>query len=160
MNSTFNNYTGPGTPTPNPRGRPPGKRGRKPRIATDVGSITGPNTAGTSQLTPVQWAQPPTTVGRAESQSHEANTVDLQSVVGSAASFLNLPGVTIPVVGSGGNTTAPGTASRAVREEEEEPGEDEILPAMADDDYSAQLSWQSQSKDNLKYVSWLCVLNL
>ena len=31
-------------------------------------------------------------------------------------------------------------------------GEDELLPAMADDDYSAQLSWQSQSKDNLKYV--------
>jgi transcription initiation factor TFIID subunit 11 len=34
----------------------------------------------------------------------------------------------------------------------EEDGEDELLPAMADDDYSAQLSWQSQSKDNLKYV--------
>jgi transcription initiation factor TFIID subunit 11 len=31
-------------------------------------------------------------------------------------------------------------------------GEDELLPAMADDDYSAQLSWQSQSKDNLKCV--------
>ncbi|KIO00618.1 hypothetical protein M404DRAFT_57372, partial [Pisolithus tinctorius Marx 270] len=31
-------------------------------------------------------------------------------------------------------------------------GEDEILPAMADDDYSAQLSWQSESKDNLKVL--------
>lgn len=31
-------------------------------------------------------------------------------------------------------------------------GDDELLPAMADDDYSAQLSWQSQSKDNLKCV--------
>lgn len=31
-------------------------------------------------------------------------------------------------------------------------GDDEMLPAMADDDYSAQLSFQSQSKDNLKYV--------
>jgi len=29
-------------------------------------------------------------------------------------------------------------------------GDDELLPAMADDDYSAQLSFQSQSKDNLK----------
>lgn len=29
-------------------------------------------------------------------------------------------------------------------------GDDELLPAMADDDYSAQLSWQSQSKENLK----------
>ena len=36
--------------------------------------------------------------------------------------------------------------------EEEAEGEDELLPAMADDDYSAQLSWQSQSKDNLKCV--------
>ena len=29
-------------------------------------------------------------------------------------------------------------------------GEDDILPDMADDDYSAQLSWQSQSTANLK----------
>jgi hypothetical protein len=36
--------------------------------------------------------------------------------------------------------------------EEEAEVEDELLPAMADDDYSAQLSWQSQSKDNLKCV--------
>ena len=36
--------------------------------------------------------------------------------------------------------------------EEDVEGEDELLPAMADDDYSAQLSWQSQSKDNLKCV--------
>lgn len=31
-------------------------------------------------------------------------------------------------------------------------GDDEFLPAMADDDYSALLSWQKQSKDDLKYV--------
>ncbi|KIL63699.1 hypothetical protein M378DRAFT_79232 [Amanita muscaria Koide BX008] len=31
-------------------------------------------------------------------------------------------------------------------------GDDELFPAMADDDYSAQLSWQSQSKDNLKVL--------
>ena len=36
--------------------------------------------------------------------------------------------------------------------EEDVEGDDEMLPAMADDDYSAQLSWQSQSKDNLKCV--------
>ena len=34
--------------------------------------------------------------------------------------------------------------------DDEVEGDDEFLPAMADDDYSAQLSWQSQSKDNLK----------
>jgi transcription initiation factor TFIID subunit 11 len=36
--------------------------------------------------------------------------------------------------------------------EEDVEVDDEVLPAMADDDYSAQLSWQSQSKDNLKCV--------
>jgi transcription initiation factor TFIID subunit 11 len=36
--------------------------------------------------------------------------------------------------------------------EEDGEGDDELLPAMADDNYSAQLSWQSQSKDNLKCV--------
>lgn len=36
-------------------------------------------------------------------------------------------------------------------DDDAEPDEDN-LPDMADDDYSAQLSWQSQSKDNLKYV--------
>jgi hypothetical protein len=41
--------------------------------------------------------------------------------------------------------------------DEDGEGEDELLPAMADDDYSAQLSWQSQSKDNLKYVISLSI---
>ena len=39
--------------------------------------------------------------------------------------------------------------------DEDAEGEDELLPAMADDDYSAQLSWQSQSKDNLKWVIFI-----
>jgi hypothetical protein len=51
-------------------------------------------------------------------------------------------------------TNRPGHA-RAPDEDGE--GEDELLPAMADDDYSAQLSWQSQSKDNLKYVISLSI---
>lgn len=37
--------------------------------------------------------------------------------------------------------------------DEDGEGEDELLPAMADDDYSAQQSWQSQSKDNLKWAN-------
>lgn len=44
--------------------------------------------------------------------------------------------------------TRPGQAPA----EEDGEGDDELLPAMADDDYSAQLSWQSQSKDNLKVL--------
>jgi transcription initiation factor TFIID subunit 11 len=53
-----------------------------------------------------------------------------------------------PIVPAG----APPPSARvpgAVVDEDGE-GDDELLPAMADDDYSAQLSWQSQSKDNLK----------
>jgi transcription initiation factor TFIID subunit 11 len=46
-------------------------------------------------------------------------------------------------------------AAPAKMEGEEEEGDDELLPAMADDDYSAQASYQTQSKDNLKYV--LCL---
>ncbi|KAL0948215.1 hypothetical protein HGRIS_010822 [Hohenbuehelia grisea] len=49
---------------------------------------------------------------------------------------------------SGPNMLPPGGA----KGEEEGEGDDELLPAMADDDYSAQLSWQSQSKDNLKVL--------
>ncbi|KZT18771.1 TAFII28-domain-containing protein [Neolentinus lepideus HHB14362 ss-1] len=49
---------------------------------------------------------------------------------------------------------APGTArgTPALGGEDEGEGEDETLPAMADDDYSAQLSWQSQSKENMKVL--------
>lgn len=36
--------------------------------------------------------------------------------------------------------------------EEDGEGDDELFPAMADDDYSAQQTWNSQSKDNLKVL--------
>ncbi|KAF7325664.1 TAFII28 domain-containing protein [Mycena kentingensis (nom. inval.)] len=49
---------------------------------------------------------------------------------------------------------AAGYAARPAGEEDGE-GDDELLPAMADDDYSAQLSWQSESKDNLKHAPHL-----
>lgn len=39
--------------------------------------------------------------------------------------------------------------------EEDGEGDDELFPAMADDDYSAQQTWNSQSKDNLKCVFYL-----
>jgi hypothetical protein len=51
----------------------------------------------------------------------------------------------------------PSTNRPAHAPDEDGEGEDELLPAMADDDYSAQLSWQSQSKDNLKYVISLSI---
>ena len=49
-----------------------------------------------------------------------------------------------PIV-DGRGSLVPGGAG-----DEEADGDDDLLPAMADDDYSAQLSFQSQSKDNLK----------
>lgn len=55
-------------------------------------------------------------------------------------------GLTLPV---GMHPPPPRPGVPAADEEGE--GDDELLPAMADDDYSAQLSWNSQSKDNLKY---------
>lgn len=56
--------------------------------------------------------------------------------------------------GTGGMSVLPAGSlgGRGLGGEEDGEGEDELLPAMADDDYSAQLSWQSQSKDNLKSV--------
>jgi transcription initiation factor TFIID subunit 11 len=49
-------------------------------------------------------------------------------------------------VGAGGITQRPGGA------DEDGDGDDELLPAMADDDFAAQSSWNSQSKDNLKVL--------
>jgi len=63
---------------------------------------------------------------------------------GASTSVLNL-GITQTTVG-------PGAGGRGYGGEEDVEGDDELLPAMADDDYSAQLSFQSQSKDNLKSV--------
>ncbi|KAL6310227.1 hTAFII28-like protein conserved region-domain-containing protein [Sparassis latifolia] len=66
---------------------------------------------------------------------------------------LSLPGVA-PVAAPppADVAIAVGAPGVAVPGEDEGEGEDELLPAMADDDYSAQLSFQSQSKDNLKVL--------
>ena len=53
---------------------------------------------------------------------------------------------TTTAAGGGGGTSKVGAGAG----DEDGEAEDELLPAMADDDYSAQLSWQSESKDNLK----------
>lgn len=47
-------------------------------------------------------------------------------------------------------TQTQGTGTRLPGIDDDGEGDDELLPAMADDDYSALLSWQSESKDNLK----------
>ncbi|TFK25908.1 TAFII28-domain-containing protein [Coprinopsis marcescibilis] len=51
------------------------------------------------------------------------------------------------------STMQPSTTGPVVKQQEEDgEGDDELLPAMADDDYSAQMSFQTQSKDNLKVL--------
>jgi len=57
-----------------------------------------------------------------------------------------------PVLPTGSAAPLPRPLPRPLGVDDDGDGEDELLPAMADDDYSAQLSWQSQSKDNLKWV--------
>lgn len=64
--------------------------------------------------------------------------------------LISLTGSTPPILPTG--SVAPPATARAAGGDEDGEGDDELLPAMADDDYSAQLSWQSQSKDNLKCV--------
>jgi hypothetical protein len=158
---------GPGTPTPRGRGRGSStgaKRGRKPRgsipsvnaVPHPLSQAPGPST---SQPTTVQWAQPIThmhpsgagpsdprrtpSLAVAPTPEQRTSTGNLQS----QGTALSLPG-TMPVlpVGAGGITQRPGGA------DEDGDGDDELLPAMADDDFAAQSSWNSQSKDNLKYA--------
>ncbi|KXN91327.1 Transcription initiation factor TFIID subunit 11 [Leucoagaricus sp. SymC.cos] len=57
----------------------------------------------------------------------------------------------IPSV-SGSMQPPPPLGTRPVGMDEDVDVDDELLPAMADDDYSAQQSWNTQSKDNLKIL--------
>lgn len=67
--------------------------------------------------------------------------------------MINLPGIIVnPPAGGEGSAQRQSVAPGVPGADEDGDGEDELLPAMADDDYSAQLSWQSQSKDNLKVL--------
>ncbi|KAF7297923.1 TAFII28 domain-containing protein [Mycena chlorophos] len=68
---------------------------------------------------------------------------------GSAAGLVGLSGA--PIIPAGAPASMRPPLPMGGLDEDGE-GDDELLPAMADDDYSAQLSWQSESKDNLKVL--------
>ncbi|KAM5541632.1 hypothetical protein V8D89_004822 [Ganoderma adspersum] len=153
------------------------KRGRKPKNANANGNGNAgaetPRTPSASQpsaQSSLQWIDPQLS-GASSSQpgpgttstggsSTPAPTPDAQATL--LAQGLSLPGAQPPSTTprAGGESGTPGpsgaaaaaTATGAPAGEEDGDGEDEMLPAMADDDYSAQLSWQSQSKDNLKVL--------
>ncbi|TFY67484.1 hypothetical protein EVJ58_g1590 [Rhodofomes roseus] len=139
------------------------KRGRKPKAA---GSASGTNSPrpptqspllGSGQGTELQWNNVPATAYASSSNGGTSVAGQHQSPPGQQASesgvTLSLPGTEAAVAPSG-DATAPRPSGAAAPGEEDGEGEDdhEMLPAMADDDYSAQLSFQSQSKDNLKVL--------
>ena len=142
----FNNYIPPdrslyATPTSAPRGRggTGAKRGRKPKAATGIVAVAAADSTKSSLSQEVAGPSTPTTL------TWQSTMVPAPPTGGSSGGMLSLPGATAS------SSIIPSTVS-APNAPAEEDGEDELLPAMADDDYSAQLSWQSQSKDNLKYV--------
>ena len=111
------------------RGRPRGslKRGRKPRTADASGTLP------TSSSLPIPNIPSIST----SSNQQPVPTLDLAGLL----SLNPTPVYRLPIP----STNRTGHALDGDGE-----GEDELLPAMADDDYSAQLSWQGQSKDKLK----------
>ena len=143
---------------------------------TIVSSGPSTTTAASAQYPRVHWALPTASgVGSEQtggSLSATASGVGLATSstlsIPSSSSSTNVPSTstsgtqqTVPTLDFAGLLTL--NSNQAYRPmlstsrpghviDEDVEGEDELLPAMADDDYSAQLSWQSQSKDNLKYV--------
>ncbi|KAI0660178.1 hTAFII28-like protein conserved region-domain-containing protein [Cubamyces menziesii] len=145
------------------------KRGRKPKNAN--ANAEPSRTPSTSQSAPaqstIQWSdsqggssssQP--TAGPSTASATTSPTITSQDAQVGLSESLSLPGAQAtpgtPVPGADPGTPNAATTTPAVpgaqAGEEDGDGEDELLPAMADDDYSAQLSWQSQSKDNLKVL--------
>ncbi|TFK82039.1 TAFII28-domain-containing protein [Polyporus arcularius HHB13444] len=179
MSSPFANYpvpersfipANPSTPAPSRGGAPAtrgtgAKRGRKPKNATANASTPQTPTASqpSQSQSGLQWADTQLVGGPAAgSSSAGGRTTPAPSQDAQAAlQGLSLPGTqpaaSTSAAGAENGTPGPSGAGGAAPNgapagEEDGDGEDELLPAMADDDYSAQLSWQSQSKDNLKVL--------
>ncbi|PCH34653.1 TAFII28-domain-containing protein [Wolfiporia cocos MD-104 SS10] len=145
------------------------KRGRKPKAAagnaTSAASSPRPPAQspqpGSSQPTELQWHNVPASTlaasgmlsgGGSGANNGGGSTSEQVTLNSEDGTVLSLPGATA-TDGPAGDSTVPrpvGTVQPGADEDGE--GDDEILPAMADDDYSAQLSFQSQSKDNLKVL--------
>jgi transcription initiation factor TFIID subunit 11 len=172
-NTTVQSPVVPQTPTPAGRGRPRGsgtgaKRGRKPkntlgtsspRVASPApGSSVASPVVSSPQYQHVHWAPNVTgddtegsllqggISGRSNSQSQVVGTEQ-----GDGASVASTSVDGQPLVASlSGSMPPAATGTRPLGTDEDGDVDDELLPAMADDDYSAQQSWNTQSKDNLK----------
>lgn len=153
----------PPTPVPASRGRGTGaKRGRKPRgafpnVASDTGRTPLQQPQATpSTFTPLQWATPAATASPSTAAPQLTTTAATPTAAGDVSIDSGDEEIVLATekVVTAGAVPAAGHPVGATPKPEggDEDGEDEILPAMADDDYSAQLSWQSESKDNLKVL--------
>ncbi|KIJ67393.1 hypothetical protein HYDPIDRAFT_108137 [Hydnomerulius pinastri MD-312] len=125
-------------------------------------SLPAASTAGASSSTPALANQQsaaagvpgidPSLDGADEGSSSNTAATQNQTIVLPASSADPTTSAPQPNANASapGSTPKPGTGGGGGEEDGE--GEDELLPAMADDDYSAQLKWQSESKDNLKVL--------
>jgi len=150
--------------TPRPVGRPRtntaggAKRGRKPKGFTpSVQFETSPTATHESAPSPGQsptmpWTETGASVIPSSTASQIADVLSQATQGGAPSTSGAGPSGLILPIGSSSGSIPLGAGSKAPAAEEEGEADDEVLPAMADDDYSAQLSWQSQSKDNLKVL--------
>jgi hypothetical protein len=156
-----------------------GGYGPSPGYLPAQSPISGPSNAVFSPLTsigPTAWAVPGTSSPLAgpsyqpsgstshisgNSNAAGSNTSAITTSAGALA-YLSAPGGPLtPTVAAAvqsrlqslGTGGLPSHVAVPSQNDVEEEGDDEMLPAMAEDDYSAQASWQTQSKDNLRYVS-------
>jgi transcription initiation factor TFIID subunit 11 len=173
-NSSVQSPVVPQTPTSAGRGRPRGsgtgaKRGRRPKTLLGSNSPRVDSPApGSSTASPVfpasspqfQQVQWPTNTGDdAEGsilQGGISRRTQSQVVVGEQGSTTanTTVGVDSQAIAPStvGSMPPPSIGVRPLGMDEDADVDDELLPAMADDDYSAQQSWNTQSKDNLKYA--------
>ncbi|KAH8105250.1 TAFII28-domain-containing protein [Cristinia sonorae] len=152
-------------------GKTTAKRGRKPKTAGPTSAASSPRAPSQGPLpldtqpTTLQWQNAPSTSSGTATFNiplhPSAITVSEENegtppADSSAAMIISLPGDgnSSPTLAQdvSARTPAPAGVPGAPGAEDDVEGEDEMLPAMADDDYSAQLSFQSQSKDNLKVL--------
>ncbi|KAI0085225.1 hypothetical protein BDY19DRAFT_966894 [Irpex rosettiformis] len=159
--------------TPTPARGTGAKRGRKPKNPAlgSTDSFRQPQSASPTASTPttIQWATVQSTSGAIPGTSSNSQpqspvtpapptdeVAQQQAQLGSeTGGVISLPGIITPQIAS---AEVPSSARASLAPagppapEDEGEGDDEWLFAMAEDDYSAQLSWQSQSKDNLKVL--------
>ncbi|THH20473.1 hypothetical protein EUX98_g8574 [Antrodiella citrinella] len=162
----------------NPGGRPaaatnkagPSKRGRKPKGSVTSSAANSPRAPSQGPLpadTQLQWPNITSSTASATFNIPLHPTSASPENEQTPSAGVSTPNIVISLPGDQPTTSTPARESPTARTpapsgtapasavpgaEDDVEGEDEMLPAMADDDYSAQLSFQSQSKDNLKVL--------